>query len=1120
MRLTPVRAALAAATAVLVGVPAVATSAAPAAGPAAAEPRPGPTAGAERVTLVTGDVAELTTLPNGTDQARLIGGPDGTVGAHGFTQAGDAYLVPASAQQLLAQDKLDLELFNVSELVAEGYDDGVPVIVDYRTPRDAPDGTERSESLPSISAVAALTVAEDGDAFWADITTGASRSLEKVWYDAPVEATLDESAAQIGAPAAWERGLTGDGVTIATLDSGIDTTHPDFDDRIAATADFTGGDSVADVAGHGTHVASIAAGSGAASDGRYRGIASDADLLVGKVLGDDGTGSMSAAIEGMEWAVAHDADIVNMSLGGPVTNGDDPMSQAIDRLTAAHGTLFVVAAGNHERDNPGMNFVTSPASAPSALAVGGLRTADSLWDGSRRAQMNGEAIKPEITAPGFGITAAGSSEAGYPAYVSGTGTSMAAPHVAGAAALLKQQHPGWGAEELRDALTSTATPIDPGRSVYEQGAGRVDVDRATRQDVYVDAGTLQLGYFARPYRDLTTVRTLTYRNESDAPVDLELDTELRAEQHDTAPADALTVRPATLHLRPGESRAVQVKLDARDAVPDTYSGYVTATGAGVEVGTAVGFYKQDDMVDLTLHALDRRGEPGIATVRISPYKELDPRYNDERVYYLDPGQTEYTIRLPEGDYNVWSIVGTFDESGERIEEQSIVGDPQLRVRAPNFDITLDAREAVPVEVDTPRPSKTRFLTMNWWRGQPGTVMYTDDTWAWLLGDENGPDRVSVTPTARVQDAPFGLLTSVVAEGPPKGDGYAYDLSFSERGRVPVDLSYRVRARDLAAVKTTVYNTGAGEKGWLMHQSKFNDCDCSAPAVESFMPEAGLTRTDYLTAGDDLTTISAWQYLYSLPGDLLYSRGPGTYQPGERYTEEWLKAPYSPGVPQSDIRAGGRSPVSTRSDDQLYYRLASFTDAAGHWSPTFGPATASSRVYLDGELISENGFGLTGQVTVPRPQGSYRIEADVDHAGSLVGLSTQTRSAWTFRSAQTADSKPLPLIDVDYVDVRKAGTDRSALDATNAAARITRVELVLAATHQQGSAAPAVRQMSVEVSYDDGATWEEASVEGNRGDFVASYRHASAGDFVSLRINARDTAGGRLAQTLIRAYRLR
>jgi subtilisin family serine protease len=1129
MRLTPVRAAVAAATAVLVGIPAVATSDAPApAEPTGLETAAGAPSSGARVTLVTGDVAELVTLPNGSEEAHLVG-PGSSGGSYSFTQGRDAYVLPASAQALLAEGKVDLELFNVSELVDEGYDDGVPVIVDYETPRgvapdralSTPDGIEQREALPSIGAVAGRTVAEDGDAFWTDVSADAAGAVEKVWYDAPIEATLDESAQQIGAPAAWERGLTGKGVTIATLDTGVDTSHPDFEGRIAATADFTGGDSVADVFGHGTHVASIAAGSGAASDGQYRGIASEAELLVGKILGDDGTGSTSAAIEGMEWAVAHDADIVNMSLGGPVTNGDDPMSQAADRLTAEHGTLFVAASGNHSIDNPGMSFVTSPASAASALAVGASgRDPDQLWDSTSRGRMDGEAIKPEISAPGVNITAAGSADAGYPAYVSGTGTSMAAPHVAGAAALLKQLHPDWEAEELRDALTSTAAPMAPHRSVYEQGAGRVDLDRATRQGVYVDAGTLQLGYFARPYGELTTTRTLTYRNESDAPVDLDLATELRAKQHDTAPADALTVRPASLHLRPGESGAVQVSLDARSVEPDTYSGYVTATGGKVRLSTAVGFYKQDDMIDLTLRALDRRGRPAVASVRISEYKETDGRYNDSTVYLLSPQQTEYKVRLPEGDYSVWSDVQTFDASGEHLEEVSLVGNPRLRVQAPNFEVTLDARDAVPLELDTPRPAETRGVTMNWWRGQPGTTIFSSDKMILPVGSERGPDRVSVTPTAEVQDAPFGLITSFAAEGPPQPDGYAYDLSFAELGRVPNDLSYRVRERDVAAVRTTVYSSGTGERGWLLHQSKFDACACSAPELERFLPQAGVTRTEYLPGGDDVTTIAAWLYLYDLQGDLLYSRGPGSYQAGKRYQEEWLKAPYSPGVPQSAIRAAGRSPVSTRDDDRLYYSLAAFTDAAGHWTPGFLPATSSSRVYLDGEQIHENKFALTGTLTVPQRPGTYRIEADVDHDGSLVGLSTQTRTAWTFRSAQTAESKPLPLIDVDYVDIRRAGTNRSALDPTNAAARNARVELVLAATHQEGSTAPAVRELSVEVSYDDGATWEEATVVGSRGDFVARYRHAKIGDDVSLRIHASDGAGGELDQTLVRAYRLR
>ena len=283
--------------------------------------------------------------------------------------------------------------------------------------------------------------------------------------------------------------------------------------------------------------------------------------------------------------------------------------------------------------------------------------------------------------------------------------------------------PTWGAEELRDALTSTAATINQRLSVYEQGAGRVDLDRATRQDVYVDAGTLKLGYFGRPYRDLTTTRTLTYRNESDAPVDLDLATELRAKQHDTAPTDALTVRPATLHLRPGESRAVQVKLDARSAAPDTYSGYVTATGAEVEVSTAVGFYKQDDMVDLTLGRWT-----GTVGRRSPRYGSRSTRCTTagtttRSTTILSPQQPEYTIRLPEGDYNVWSDVSTFDASGTHTEETTPVGNPRLRVRAPNFDVTLDARDAVPLDLDTPRPSDVRWVTMNWWRGQPGSTLF-------------------------------------------------------------------------------------------------------------------------------------------------------------------------------------------------------------------------------------------------------------------------------------------------------------------------------------------------------------------------------------------------------------
>src|SRR5690606_11366232 len=122
----------------------------------------------------------------------------------------------------------------------------------------------------------------------------------------------------------------------------------DLESKVVASRSFVGG-TVADGNGHGTHVASTVAGSGAGSDGRYKGVAPGADLIVGKVLPDTGNGPISNVIAGMEWAtVEEQADIVSMSLGCDdcSADGTEPQDQAVDQLTAQTGALFVIAAGN------------------------------------------------------------------------------------------------------------------------------------------------------------------------------------------------------------------------------------------------------------------------------------------------------------------------------------------------------------------------------------------------------------------------------------------------------------------------------------------------------------------------------------------------------------------------------------------------------------------------------------------------------------------------------------------------------------------------------------------------------------------------------------------------------
>ena len=152
---------------------------------------------------------------------------------------------------------------------------------------------------------------------------------------------------QIHAPQAWAAGFDGAGTTVAVLDSGYDATHPDLAGRVGATANFTEESSVKDGHGHGTHVASTVAGSGAASDGLRKGVAPRTTLMIGKVLNDRGSGQDSMVLAGMVWAVDQGADVVSMSLGGDADDGTSPLAQAINELSATSDTLFVVAAGNN-----------------------------------------------------------------------------------------------------------------------------------------------------------------------------------------------------------------------------------------------------------------------------------------------------------------------------------------------------------------------------------------------------------------------------------------------------------------------------------------------------------------------------------------------------------------------------------------------------------------------------------------------------------------------------------------------------------------------------------------------------------------------------------------------------
>ncbi|MET8130133.1 S8 family peptidase [Streptomyces sp. NPDC005065] len=718
---------------------------------------------------MTGDQVTVTTLPGGRHTASMQPGPGREHIPFQTLEGDDKQLtvLPFDAEGLVTAGTLDRRLFNVTALIAEGYDEAhtsrLPLIVSSAPSRAGGRVTAQaaktaaatadrlvalnaastpSRNLESIHARSLRVAGDDLGAFWKTLNPGTAGTSDtaraavtpRVSLDGKVKALLDRSTGQINAPTAWKAGYEGQGVKVAILDTGVDANHPDLAGRIAEAKDFSDSGNTVDHFGHGTHVASIVGGTGAASSGTRRGVADKADLLIGKVLGDNGYGSESQVIAGMEWAAGEQhAKVVNMSLGADVdTDGTDPMSQAVNNLTASTGTLFVIAAGN---SGPGRSTVGTPGAAEAALTVGAVDRDDSLAPFSSRGPRLGDwAVKPDVTAPGVGIVAAraAGTTMGDPVdanYTAASGTSMATPHVTGAAALLAQQHPDWNAQQLKDALTSTAHTV-PGTKVTEQGGGRIDLAAAIGP--ITATGTVTLAPLQTGDTGGQTA-TLRYTNTGDHEVTLNLALNLATEGGRALPDGVVSPDSSTVHIAPGTTADVPLRTDAAHAVRGNFYGYVTATSAdgAVLAHTTVSLVVHAPQHRLTVVYRDRDGQivPGRLPAIWGP---------DGWVEYTD--RDTATAVVEEGTYDLSTQFGDSSDTG-------MVVDPEVKVTK-DMTVTLNAAELTQVQIRTPRPAERRgiFSTM-YYRKIDGRRLFQGAMYPY-------PTKVYANPTAPVTDGDF------------------------------------------------------------------------------------------------------------------------------------------------------------------------------------------------------------------------------------------------------------------------------------------------------------------------------------------------------------------------------
>ncbi|WP_418937021.1 S8 family peptidase [Metabacillus fastidiosus] len=315
--------------------------------------------------------------------------------------------------------------------------------------------------------------------------------IKKVFYDRKVATLLDKAVPAINSNVLQQSGLTGKGVTIAVIDTGI-YPHPDLQGRIKAFKDFVNNrTSPYDDNGHGTHCAGDAAGNGALSSRKYRGPASDAQLVGVKVLDRMGSGYLSNVIAGIDWCIQNKSqfniNIMSLSLGSPAVQSaqDDPVVRAAEKAWD-QGIVVCAAAGN---EGPALGTIASPGISPKIITVGALDDYNTTTPSnftvapfsSRGPTIDG-LVKPDLLTPGVSIislrspssyldqTNPGARVGSY--YFALSGTSMATPICAGVVAQLLQREPALSPNEVKTRLIRACTHM--GQPPNLQGNGYLD----------------------------------------------------------------------------------------------------------------------------------------------------------------------------------------------------------------------------------------------------------------------------------------------------------------------------------------------------------------------------------------------------------------------------------------------------------------------------------------------------------------------------------------------------------------------------------------------------------------------------------------------------------------------
>ncbi|MBU0472045.1 MAG: S8 family serine peptidase [Nanoarchaeota archaeon] len=591
------------------------------------------------------------------------------------------------------KDKIETIIRDEEFLRVEGYllNDKIPVILSFREPEypeeelifkkenfesskdKLQDFFEKGSSnkaiqervvrkeLKMINSVSAILSIEEIEALKEE------SFIKRISLDKKVQILLDESVSQIYANQLWGvqdsqgRNITGENVTIVIIDTGIDYTHTDLGGclgagcKVIAGYDFVNEDSnPMDDHGHGTHCAGIAA-----SNGTLKGVAPNAKLVAYKVLNSGGSGWTSDIIDAIERSADPNGDgnysdhydIISMSLGGS-GDEDDSMAQAVD-AAFDKGVVVIVAAGN---SGPASESIGSPGVARKALTIGATcKTSDIGVNGycdekiasfSSRGPTPLGNLKPDVVAPGVNICAAQWQDAWSQyqctddEHTAISGTSMATPHVSGAAALLLQAHPDWTPADIKSALMSTAT--DLGFNLYTQGTGEINLMKAYNASIKVNPVSVSFGTVMN--NSLTRVIRITNLKSYFVNLNLSV-TDVSNEENNYSIA---SINVSNLTISNDTFATILLNITLNDSLEGTFKGRINLNDGSINYSIPFTFTK-------------------LSVITVTVESDLVPAlypdlllqsFDQENTYFAwqdSVGGNTYSFNVRSGNYTAYAI---------------------------------------------------------------------------------------------------------------------------------------------------------------------------------------------------------------------------------------------------------------------------------------------------------------------------------------------------------------------------------------------------------------------------------------------------------------------------------